>query len=77
MNVQIAHSIFRLQSNLQIGITKRERAKLGLGGSRSRSADSSMVLLYRVHVRLYLSPPALRLSKHQLRGGLETSFQKK
>ena len=27
--------------------------------------------------RTLLSPPALRLSKHQLRGGLETSFQKK
>jgi len=26
---------------------------------------------------LLLSPPALRLSKHQLRGGLETSFQEK
>jgi len=25
----------------------------------------------------FLSPPVLRLSKHQLRGGLETSFQKK
>ena len=31
---------------------------------------------HRTQNRLF-SPPALRLSKHQLRGGLETSFQEK